>query len=168
MKRKSADIPILAGGASVVLAGLVLLSCVAVQNPPPSQEAPRAEKQFMNLEYFPKPNGYTHVVTSPPGKMIFLSGQGGASQDGEMPKDFASQAENTFKNIEQCLRLAGAGFDDIVKINYYLTDIGKLEELRAVRAKYINMSKPPASTLVETRLIGDLLLEIEAIAIVPQ
>jgi enamine deaminase RidA (YjgF/YER057c/UK114 family) len=54
--------------------------------------------------------------------MIFISWQG-RSRDGRMPDDFASQAKNTFENIGRCLALTGASFEDIVKINYYVTDM---------------------------------------------
>lgn len=123
-------------------------------------------KQFLNLGGA-KPPGYTHVVTSPPGKMIFISGQGGASADGAMPADFATQARNTFENIRRCLELAGASFNDVVKINYYVTSMDNTAELRRVRAQYLNMANPPAATLVQAGLGTGLLLEVEAIAIVP-
>ena len=67
-----------------------------------------AAKRFINLDDLPKPNGYTHVVTSPPGRMIFISGQGGRGSDGRMPADFSAQADNTFKNVGRCLEKAGA------------------------------------------------------------
>ena len=123
-------------------------------------------KQFLNVEGA-KPPGYTHVVTSPPGRMIFISGQGG-TRDGKLPEDFASQATNTFENIRKCLDLAGAKFEDIVKINYYVTDIKYTSELRRIRANYLNMNAPPAATLVQAGLGGGMLLEVEAIAILPQ
>jgi len=132
-----------------------------------SQQKPT--KQFLNPEGVPKPTGYTQVVSSHQGRMIFLSGQGGASTGGQMPPDFASQAENTFANIQRCLTAAGAKFEDIVKINYYVTDLSNTAELRRIRAKYLNQSAPPASTLVQAGLIGKgLLLEVEAVAIVPE
>ncbi len=59
-------------------------------------------KKFLNLEGS-KPPGYTHVVTSRPGRMIFISGQGGSARDGKMPSDFSSQTKNTFENIGRCL-----------------------------------------------------------------
>ena len=123
-------------------------------------------KQFLNLGGA-KPPGYTHVVTSPPGKMIFISGQGGAAADGTMPSDFSAQAKNTFENIGRCLELAGASFNDVVKINYYVTSLENTAELRRVRAQYLNMANPPAATLVQVGLGSGLLLEVEAIATVP-
>ena len=123
-------------------------------------------KQFLNLGGA-KPPGFTHVVTSPPGKMVFISGQGGAAADGTMPPDFSAQAKNTFENIRRCLELAGANFNDVVKINYYVTSMENTAELRRVRAQYLNMANPPAATLVQAGLGSGLLLEVEAIAIVP-
>jgi enamine deaminase RidA (YjgF/YER057c/UK114 family) len=100
--------------------------------------------------------------------MIFLSGLGGSAPDGTMPSDFTTQARNTFENIKRCLELAGAGSDDLVKINYYVTDIANTAELRKVRSGYLNMDRPPAATLVQTGLSKGLLVEIEAVAIIPQ
>ena len=154
--------------AAVILSAALLASCNVSLNQPDSEENATVEKQFMNLPHLPKPAGYTHVVTSPPGKMVFLSGQGGAGEDGELPDDFATQAENTFKNIQKCLEMAGASFDDVVKMNYYLIDVEKLAEVRDIRAKYINMDTPPASTLVETPLIGALQIEVDVVAVVPE
>jgi enamine deaminase RidA (YjgF/YER057c/UK114 family) len=85
-----------------------------------------------------------------------------------MPSDFSSQAKNTFENIERCLALAGAKFGDIVKINYFVTDLSNTAELRRIRAQYLNMDAPPASTLVQSGLGSGMLLEVEAVAIVPE
>jgi enamine deaminase RidA (YjgF/YER057c/UK114 family) len=129
--------------------------------------AKRMNKQFMNVGG-KKPPGYTHVVKSPPGTMIFISGQGGSGADGSMPAEFGAQARNTFENLKKCLELAGATFQDVVKINYYVTDISNTAELRRIRGNYLNMEQPPASTLVQTGLGQGLLLEIEAIAMIPE
>lgn len=151
---------------TTVATAVLLGSCAPASAPP--EPAPKPQKQFLNLDPARKPNGYTHVVASPPGKMVFISGQGGAGEDGVMPADFATQAENTFKNIGKCLELGGAAFADIVKINYYLKDINDLATLREVRSKYLNMDAPPAATAVQTGLSGALLLEVEAVAVVPE
>jgi enamine deaminase RidA (YjgF/YER057c/UK114 family) len=142
----------------------MLLMGVALAAPAPSV---KMRNQFVNPQGFAKPNGYTLVVSSGPGLMVFLSGQQGRNfPDGQLPPDFASQARNTFENIGRCLSAAGAQFKDIVKINYYVTDLANTTELRRVRAQYLNMSAPPAATLVQVGLANGVLLEIEATAIV--
>jgi len=140
----------------------VLLAVAILAQPPKNMK-----KQFLNLEGH-KPPGYTHVVTSPPGKMVFISGRGGAAKDGTMPKDFATQATNTFEDLKRCLAMAGATFKDVVKINYFVTDLKNTGELRKIRAHFLNMEAPPASTLVQAGLGEGMLLEVEAIAIVPE
>jgi enamine deaminase RidA (YjgF/YER057c/UK114 family) len=141
------------------LAAGLILSSVAIP-------AKKMSKQFLNVGG-KKPPGYTHVVKSPPGTMVFISGQGGTAPDGTMPSEFGAQARNTFENLKRCLELAGASFKDVVKINYFVTDMANTEELRRVRAGYLNMEQPPAATLVQSGLGKGLLVEIEAIAIIP-
>jgi len=147
---------------------VTLTACSVAVNSNEPKEQPKMEKQYLNLPHLDKPSGYTHVVTSPPGTLIFLSGQGGAGEDGKLPDDFAAQTENTFKNIQKCLEMAGASFDDVVKMGYFLIDIEQLAEVREIRSKYIDMEKPPASTLVQAPLIGNLLIEIDVVAVVPE
>jgi enamine deaminase RidA (YjgF/YER057c/UK114 family) len=52
----------------------------------------------------------------------------------------------------------------------YLVDIAHLKDFREVRNTYLNMTAPPASTLlVVSRLIMDgLLFEIDAVAVLPE
>ncbi|MBM3736840.1 MAG: RidA family protein [Acidobacteria bacterium] len=122
-------------------------------------------KQYLNLDGA-RPPGYTHVVTSPPGKLVFVSGRGGANPDGSMPADFETQCVNTFEDLRRCLALAGASFADVVKVNYFITSMSHLPVLRSVRARYLDMERPPAATLVESGLIEGLLVEIECTAVV--
>jgi enamine deaminase RidA (YjgF/YER057c/UK114 family) len=67
----------------------------------------KTTKQFLNLDG-KQPPGYTHVVTSAPGKMIFISGRGGIAHDGKMPAESRTQAKNTFEDLKRRLALAGA------------------------------------------------------------
>ena len=146
--------------------GILLAMCGTLAGSDAARQ--QSGKQFFNPEGVPKPVGYTQVISAPPGRMIFISGQGGSSPDGKMPPDFASQAKKAFENIALCLAAAGAGFEDIVKINYYLTDLSNTAELRRIRAQYLNAAAPPASTLVQAGLLGSgLLVEIDVIAISP-
>lgn len=85
-----------------------------------------------------------------------------------MPPDFATQATNTFEDLKRCLALAGATFKDVVKINYFVRDLSNTAVLREIRAHYLDMDHPPAATLVQAGLMEGLLLEVEAVAIVPE
>nr|MCU0626826.1 RidA family protein [Gemmatimonadaceae bacterium] len=60
-------------------------------------------------------------------------------------------------------------FADVVKTTTYVTDASQIAALREIRARYLDMTRPPASTFVQvTRLYrDDLLIEIEAVAAVP-
>jgi enamine deaminase RidA (YjgF/YER057c/UK114 family) len=81
-------------------------------------------------------------------QMIFISGRRGTAGDGKLPPEFRAQAKNTFEDLKRCLDLAGASFKDVVKINYFVTDLSKTTELRQIRAQYLDMEHPPAATLV--------------------
>lgn len=150
-------------------AAWIALGALAAGCEPSPEIAARPEaegRQFLNLPYRPTPNGYTHVVKSPPGTMVFLSGAGGSDREGNMPEDFATQAENTFQNLQAGLELAGASFDDAVKVTYFLTDMANLGELRQIRARYLNMDAPPAASAVQAGLGGSMMLEVELVAVI--
>ena len=74
-----------------------------------------------------------------------------------------------FENLKIALASASAGFEHVVKINSYLTDIpAQLPILREVRESYLNKAAPPpASTTVQVSALADprYLIEVEATAI---
>jgi enamine deaminase RidA (YjgF/YER057c/UK114 family) len=76
-------------------------------------------------------------------QMIFISGRGGTAGDGKLPPEFSAQAKNTFEDLKRCLALAGASFKDVVKINYFVTDLSKTTELRQIRASTWNIRRRP-------------------------
>ncbi|TQV76135.1 RidA family protein [Denitrobaculum tricleocarpae] len=91
---------------------------------------------------------YSHGVVVPPGThVLFGSGQLGITQDDKIPEDAAAQAELCFESIGKLLRDAGMGFEDLVRINAFVTDRSYLPAYMAVRDSFIE-SPPPASTLM--------------------
>ena len=115
-------------------------------------------------------NGYTHVVMGT-GRLIALSGQVAFDENGDLvgTGDPAAQARQVFENLRRCLAAAGAGFDDVVKLTYFVTDVAYLPAVRAVRDQYIDVERRPASTAVQVVALirPELLLEVEAFAILP-
>ena len=83
--------------------------------------------------------------------------------------DVAAQTRQVMENIELGLEAAGATFEDVVKVVNYITDIDEFSKMAAVRREYLK-EPHPVSTLVEVSALmePDLIIEIEAIAIVPE
>ena len=127
-------------------------------------------KQETNVRFINRaPQGYSHVVEVRGGRTIYISGQLGLDKDGNLVGggDFRAQIKQVFENLKTRLEEGGASFKDVVKLNYYLTDIANLQALRETRNSYINTENPPASTLVVVKQLvrEEYLVEVEAIAV---
>jgi enamine deaminase RidA (YjgF/YER057c/UK114 family) len=108
-----------------------------------------------------------------PGKLVFIAGQVANDKQGKLvgKDDLKAQATQVFENLKTALAAAGATFNDVVKINWYVKSYKPelLPVLRDVRNLYINKSAPPASTLIGVASLfqEDYLLEVEAVAVIP-
>jgi len=126
---------------------------------------------FINPEGTHRPAGYTHVVEVTAGRPVFISGQVALDGAGELvgPGDVAAQARQVFENLQAALGSVGAGFEQVVKLTVYLVDATQMPAVREVRDRYVDTARPPASTAVEVRRLvrDDLLVEVEAVAILP-
>ena len=128
-----------------------------------------AERRFLTPESLPAPAGYSHVVEVPASSLVFISGQVPLDADGELvgPGDAEAQTQQVFENLSAALEAAGAGWHDVVKLNYYLRDVSALPTVRAVRDRFLDTRHLPASTLVEVASLfrDDVLIEVDAIAV---
>lgn len=101
--------------------------------------------RFINPSTMSKPPGYTHVVEATgPGRIVYIAGQLGLTLDGKLagpPGDFRAQATQAFENLKNALAAVGAGFEHVVKLNNYLTDIRA--QLPLYRDCATAMSGPP-------------------------
>ena len=114
---------------------------------------------------------YSHVVTvNGPGKTIYVAGQLARDTGGDIvgPGDMRAQMEQTFKNLEACLKAAGAGWADVVKTNTYVTNYEEFSKCSDVRMRYIGVASPTSTTIQISRLAQpEAMVEIELIAVVP-
>ena len=124
---------------------------------------------FINPVGMHRPTGYTHVVEVTAGRPVYISGQVALDGAGELvgPGDVAAQARQVFENLQAALGSVGAGFEQVVKLTFYLVDATQMPAVREVRDRYVDTARPPASTAVEVRRLvrDDLLVEVEAVAI---
>jgi enamine deaminase RidA (YjgF/YER057c/UK114 family) len=131
-------------------------------------------KQFINPPTLNPTNGFTHVVTSVGGKTIHVSGQVSVNEKAEVigKGDMRAQTDRVFENLKACLAAAGATFKDVVKITYFVVGL-KAEHvpiIREIRAKHLDMTNPPASSLVGVAalVVPDWMIEIELVAVVQE
>ena len=127
--------------------------------------------RLSNPDAIAKPPGCSHVVEAiGPGRLVYFAGQLGMDRSGKMGGDIREQIELAFQNLKAALASVGAGFDQLVKINNYIVDIGKnIGHFREIRDKYLNTAAPPASTTIGVPELArpGALFEIEAVAILP-
>ncbi|MBI2207743.1 MAG: RidA family protein [Candidatus Rokubacteria bacterium] len=112
---------------------------------------------------------YTDVVRA--GRLVFVSGCAPTDERGRLvgAGDVVAQTRQVHENLKRCLSAAGATFADVCKVTVFLTNVDDREQVNTVRKEYFGAQRP-ASTLVEvSRLaIPDMVVEIEAIAVLPE
>lgn len=128
--------------------------------------------QLVNPAGVAIPKGYSQAAVIDLGNctMVIMSGQVPLDKNGQLvgKGDMVQQAEQVFRNIKGIVEGMGGTMNDIVKLNYLVTDLTQLPYVRNVRDQYINSQKPPASTLAQvTKLYrDDVLIEVEATAVI--
>lgn len=111
----------------------------------------------------------------PGATMLFLSGTASVDENGETLHrgDLEAQCLRTYRNLTRLLAAEGASWHDVVRTTCYLRDIERdYDAFNRVRTKFmsaVGLDPLPASTGIQARLCRpDLLVEIEAIALVPR
>jgi enamine deaminase RidA (YjgF/YER057c/UK114 family) len=131
----------------------------------------QSPNQFPKIDGLEPTPAYSQVVVSTPGRIIFVAGQVGVDKTGKVvSNDLQAQAKQAFENIKTALAAAGATFDDVVKLTWYVKQYQPEMrlKLRDVRTQYTSKEHPPASTLIGVTSLAteDYLVEVEVIAIV--
>jgi len=106
--------------------------------------------------------------------MLFISGTASVDDRGESihPGDIKAQTRRTFENIAALLASEGADWHDIMRTTCYLADFRHYDEFNETRNSFYEeqrLEPLPASTCIEARICRpELLVEIEAIAVIPR
>jgi 2-iminobutanoate/2-iminopropanoate deaminase len=123
----------------------------------------------IRAEGLPEPiSHYTDAVLA--GKTLYISGLIATDAHGHVvgKSDVVEQTRQIFRNLDLVLKSAGASPQDVVKVTIFMRDVTQRPDINPVRQEFFGGHRP-ASTLVEvSRLVNDdLLLEIEAVAVLP-
>jgi enamine deaminase RidA (YjgF/YER057c/UK114 family) len=129
--------------------------------------------RFINPDglYDPTPNGYSHIAIAPPEtKIVYIAGQGGEDENGNLADDFGVQLKQAFTNLRIALAAVGAHPEQVVKLTTLVVEHNesKLEQLGA-QVKAIWGEKTPPQTLIPVpRLALDgMLFEVDAVVAIP-
>ena len=135
--------------------------------------AQKRDVKIHNPPTLSKPAGYSHIAEVNSGKIVYIAGQIAVDKDGNVvgKGDFAKQVRQVFENLTAATKAAGGSMNDVIKLNYYISetiDRSQLPALREIRAGYLTSATPPASTLlfVKGLATADYLIEIEAVAVI--
>jgi len=100
------------------------------------------------------------------GDLLFISGLAPLDQNGRLVggDDVVAQTRQIFENMAKILAAGDAGFEDVLRVTVYLTDIADRAKINPVRQEFFGHTRP-ASTLIEVSalVVPGMKVEIEAI-----
>lgn len=102
------------------------------------------------------------------GRLVAVSGQVAMDENGNIVGvgDIEAQATRAFENVRIALEAAGASLDDVVRLGVYISDGNYLAGFREVRKRFLREPYPAATGVVAGLVHPDLLIEIDALAVV--
>ena len=100
------------------------------------------------------------------GSMVWVSGQVGIDENGNVVEGIEAQAQAAFANLRHVLAEAGAGLEDIVELVTYHTSMKEIGKFLKVKAGFIPENFPAWTAVGVTELVmPELLCEIRATAV---
>jgi enamine deaminase RidA (YjgF/YER057c/UK114 family) len=127
-----------------------------------------APPSLLNPDTVHPTTGYSHAAIAS-GRLLIVSGQVGLDKDRKIVgvDNFEAQAVQTFENLVAVLKAGGATPKDVVRLGVILTSLDHLPKFREVRGRYFPPPQP-ASTLIVAGLVSpEFMLEVEALAQIP-
>jgi 2-iminobutanoate/2-iminopropanoate deaminase len=131
--------------------------------------APVKARRELRVESIAEPiSHYTDAVVF--GDLVYVSGCVGSDGSGRIlaPDDVVAQARLALENVGAVLAAAGTGFENVLKVTVFLTDVADRVPINAVRQEFFGLARP-ASTLVQVASLAlpEAKVEIEAVACLP-
>ena len=112
---------------------------------------------------FEKTLGFSRAVVK--GGWCFVSGVTGYDYATmTMPENVAAQARNCFATIEKVLIEGGFTLDDIVRVQYTLTDAALMEQVTPALGAAMGDIRPAATIVIAGLIQPEMLIEIEVTA----
>jgi 2-iminobutanoate/2-iminopropanoate deaminase len=100
------------------------------------------------------------------GNLLFTAGQIGLDPESQklVGGGVADQAKQAMENLGKILEAAGVGFNHLLKVTVFLTDINDYAAVNTVYGEYFDESPPARSAVQVSALPAGAAVEIEAVA----
>ena len=122
------------------------------------------QRKIVKTDSAPKPGGpYSQGIVA--GDFVFVAGQDGRDPaTRKRASGVKAQTRQTLQNIDAILNQAGTSLESVVKVSVFLNDINDFEAMNSVYEKFFSKN-PPVRTTIQTTFRGDMLVEIDVIAL---
>jgi enamine deaminase RidA (YjgF/YER057c/UK114 family) len=130
------------------------------------------DMERINPSGLARPSGFSHAVSAPAGRLVFLAGQIGVDRDGQVaPGGVVAQFEQALSNLLAALAAAGGHPSDLASLTVYLTDVedyqAHAKEIGAVWRRLAGSDYPAMAGVGVTKLwLAGAVVEIQGIAVV--
>jgi reactive intermediate/imine deaminase len=124
-----------------------------------------ANKQIIQTPDAPAAIGtYSQAVRV--GETVYLSGQIGLDPTTmQMVEGIEAQVHRVFRNLRAVAIAADSSFDDLVKLNVYLTDLGHFAKVNEIMAEYFRQPYPARAAVGVAALPRSALVEMDGVLV---
>ncbi len=125
-------------------------------------------KTVIKTEKAPAPIGPYNQAIAVQGQLVFTAGQISADpvSGNIVGTTIAEQTTQVCENLKAILYASHTDFAHVVKTTVFLKNMGDFPAMNEVYARYFDEASPARSTVEVSRLPKDVLVEIEAVALV--
>jgi reactive intermediate/imine deaminase len=107
---------------------------------------------------------YSQAVRA--GETVYLSGQIGLDpKTMQLVQGIEAQIHRVFQNLQAVAAAAGGAFDDVVKLNVYLTDLAHFPKVNEVMAGYFKEPYPARAAVGVAALPRGAIVEMDAVLV---
>lgn len=124
-------------------------------------------REVISTDGAPKAIGpYSQAVRA--GGLLFTSGQVAIDPATQqvISGGVAAQTDRVMQNLAAILQASGSSLEQVVRCTVFLKNMGDFAAMNEVYGRYFKQAPPARSTVEVARLPKDVLVEIDAIALV--
>ena len=100
------------------------------------------------------------------GNTVYLSGQIPlAPKTMELVEGFEEQTVQVFENLKSVIEAAGGSFQDVVKLNIFLTDLSHFAKVNEIMGRYFQQPYPARAAIGVAALPRGAMVEMDGILV---